>query len=359
MAHLDPHLARARELAASVLVPRAALADRAFAPDPETFQSLAEAGFAGLTIAREHGGAGADPDTRQQVAEMLGAACGVTMFTLQQHWSACGFIQQGDNRELQSRVLPELATGACWTGVGFSHLRREGPPALRVEPVADGFRLQGSIPWFSGWPLYRHGVIAGVLPDRREIFLFLPIESARIAISEPMSLCAMQGSGTVRLAFSDLVVPPDQACFIGEPNWLRNRDATNITLHAGNPLIVASASVNLLRELAAARPVAAIAETAAALAEELRDVRAQVNYWAQDAQCQRADYAQCAMQARTRSITLAVRAAHACVVACAGAANEHTHPAQRYFREAMFYSIQGQTPEVKEATLRRITNAEL
>lgn len=353
-------LHRARALAEQVLAPRAEAADRAFAPDPDTFRALCEAGFAGLTVKQEFGGLGAAADVVHEVGEILGAACGCTCFTFHQHWSACGFVQQGDNEELKRRVLPKLASGEWWTGVGFSYLRRPGPPCVAGEDVEGGYRLTGVVPWFSGWPLYRHGTLAAKLDDGREIFLFTSLdESDRLQASPPMALCAMQGSGTVQLTLDHLFIPRENVCFIGVPDWLRNRDAINITLHAQNPIIVAAASVKLLQEIARKKSNRVVAETADALDQRLTHVREQVAFWSRDENKSRADYTPRALSARAHSILLAVRAAHACVVASAGGANALSHPAQRYLREAMFYGIQGQTPEVMEATLRSIADCGL
>ncbi len=350
-------LAAAARLAEEVLASRAEAADRAFAPEAETFRALLDGGFAGLIVAPEFGGLGADDATCHAVSEVLGGACGVTHFTLHQHWSACRFIQQGNNEPLKRRALPKLASGAWLTGVGFSHLRRSGPPVVRAVEIPDGWRLSGVIPWFSGWGLYRYGVLAAKLPDLRELFVFTSVTEPTVVASLPMALCAMQGSATVTLTLDQHFVSREQTCFIGEVDWLRKRDRVNLVQHAYNPLIVAAASVRLLRRIAEQRANATIARTADALGAELADLRERVDFWACDESTTRTDYFEGAMATRTGAITLAVRAAHAAVVASAGAANALSHPAQRRFREAMFYSIQGQTQDVMEATLRTIAKS--
>jgi len=57
---------------------------------------------------------------------------------------------------------------------------------------------------------------------------------------------------------------------------------------------------------------------------------------------------------RAWAIELAVRCAHAAVTVSSGAANSVHHSAQRIYREALVFTVAGQTPAVMEATLRRL-----
>ncbi len=58
--------------------------------------------------------------------------------------------------------------------------------------------------------------------------------------------------------------------------------------------------------------------------------------------------------ARARSLNLAVRAATALVVTTGGRAMSADHPGQRLLREAAFFTIQAQTPAVRQATLDQL-----
>ena len=60
------------------------------------------------------------------------------------------------------------------------------------------------------------------------------------------------------------------------------------------------------------------------------------------------------VEARAESLDLAVRAATSLVAASGGAAMGLDHPAQRLLREAAFFTIQAQTPALREATLAQL-----
>ena len=59
---------------------------------------------------------------------------------------------------------------------------------------------------------------------------------------------------------------------------------------------------------------------------------------------------------RAEAIDLAVRCGHAAVAVSSGAANGTLHRAGRVYREALVYTVSGQTKDVMEATLDRIVS---
>ena len=68
------------------------------------------------------------------------------------------------------------------------------------------------------------------------------------------------------------------------------------------------------------------------------------------------EYKQNALSIRSSAIQMGVRAAHIAVTASGGASVAFSHPAQRLFREAMFYTLTAQTRDVQAATLTSLIN---
>jgi alkylation response protein AidB-like acyl-CoA dehydrogenase len=62
------------------------------------------------------------------------------------------------------------------------------------------------------------------------------------------------------------------------------------------------------------------------------------------------------LQLRAWAINLAVRCANAAVTVSSGAANYKNHAAQRVYREALVFTVSGQTTAVMEATLARLVS---
>ena len=126
---------------------RAARADQATAPPVEQIRHLAEAGLLGLTTPPEYGGLRAH--RRNVVRDCLAAVaagCGVTAFVYFQHLVGCRHLAGCANGPLKERLLPALAAGRRFCSLAFSHLRRPGPPILRVRPDGAEWVFDGTAP---------------------------------------------------------------------------------------------------------------------------------------------------------------------------------------------------------------------
>lgn len=346
-------LERARALAADVLAPRAEQTDQADAPPVDNLHALGAAGLLGLTTPTRYGGQEAPQDVVRAYNETIAAACGVTSFIQLQHLSACKLVAGGENEALKLARLPALAAGSVLCGVAFSHLRRPGSPAVRAVPTDDGWVFDGMAPWFTGWGAMEEVVLGGTLPDGRLLYVLAPlVGSPGLTASDPLRLCAMNASGTVTLTC--------QGLRIGRERYLRTTTVAEMAVHdreaildlTWQPFAVAKASIALVRGLAPSCDGAVLA-AAAALADELATLRAQVDAWLPRTAA--ADFPARALPLRAWSIELGVRAAHTAVAATGGGAIALTSPAQRLYREALVYTVLMQTHDVQTTTLARLT----
>jgi alkylation response protein AidB-like acyl-CoA dehydrogenase len=176
--------------------------------------------------------------------------------------------------------------------------------------------------------------------DDRVVFFVVETERPAPALraSPPLALAAMGASSTVRLSFDGLLVPEgDVLSVVPLARW---RADDRIATAKPNPAAfgIAATCVRLLGDTP--------------LAAELEE-------------CRRRSYALAAaaapdldalVEARAHSLELAVRAATALVVATGGRAMSADHPAQRLLREAAFFTIQAQTPALRQATLAQLAS---
>jgi butyryl-CoA dehydrogenase len=146
----EPHaliVASARQLAAAHLTPRAAEIDRDLLFPHEAIEHLARAGFLGLCVPSQYGGAGTDTLAFVLAIEEFAKACASTAFALVAHAAACEAILLGGTEEQRHRYLPQLATGAM-LGAFAVHEESSGVQATAIETRAtpDGrrFLLTGS-----------------------------------------------------------------------------------------------------------------------------------------------------------------------------------------------------------------------
>ena len=348
---------------------RAGSRPRAWPVDCPTLVLLAQVGLLGMSLPREYGGLDASGPSQREVTEILASYCGVTTFTQAQHHGPSRMIYNGPNQQLKDALLPDLARGIRMCAVSFAHLRRPGPPVLRAEPVEGGFRLNGTNPWVTGWGLMTQVVMGATLPDGRFVYVWVPGnrddfaalfadvappngEWGELRASAPLPLCAMNASATVELACDNLFVPDAHKLSASDRETMQRNDRSGVLGATAMPIGCALGSIRLLCLTAERRPLPAIQRAAQAFARELEDVRAQIR----DANARNSEpeFFANAVKLRAHVIDLAARAAHAAVAANSGGANNLTHPAQRLYREAMFYTIQAQTSDVMDATLSRL-----
>ncbi len=347
-------LQTARELSDSLLVPRAQAIDNGEIPVADNLQALADAGLVAITTPIEWGGAACSGSFMREFTELLTSSCGTTWFTVTQHLGSCATIANCENPRLRERFLRQMARGQHWVGVGFGHLRRP-EPMLRALPVEGGYRLTGTAPWVTGWPLLNGVIYGATLPDDRHVYLYADaVEGPHQTATPPLPLCAMNASATTEVHLDDLFIPQDQWVKFSSREEMARGDFGGIAGAVAPPLGCARGSLRVLREVAARRvKLTAIADAADALEIEIDACRAEAYRWAEGPK-DIPEYAPNALRARAAALTLAVRAAHQAVAASGGGANSRHHPAQRLFREAMFYTLIAQTAEIMAATLEAL-----
>lgn len=271
----------------------------------------------------------------REVFEILAGACGVTFFVWVQHHAPVRMLVASANEALRARHLDDLCAGRTLGGVAFAYLRRPGPPAVVATPVPGGYRVDGEAPWVTSWGLARQFAVAARLQDQ-VVFFLVDAGSPAVRASPPLGLAAMNASSTVRLAFDGLVVADDDVLSVVPFADWQAQDR------------VATAKPNPAAFGIAATCVRLLGDTA--LAGELEEARRR-SYALADAPAPDLD---AMVAARAGSLELAVRAATALVVATGGRAMSTDHPAQRLLREAAFFTIQAQTPTVRQATLDQL-----
>ena len=344
------------QIADEFLRPCAGEADRGGVAGPVAgnIRRLGAAGLFGLGIPTEYGGLGADETTRHEYAEILASACGVTAFTQQQFQTGIKWVVEADNEELKCDLMPALAAGHRRWGIAISHLRRSGTPLVRAEQVSGGYTLNGVIPWITGWGLLDGFALGAVLDGGNHLFVSVDKErdGAALTASPPLPLVVMAASDTVEVEVRDLFIPDESVLARRPAGALRVTEEKAITTHAALPLGCARGCARYLRALASQPGREALGETAFALTLEIDGCRREALTWCDCAA--HPDYKAHALRARATANVLALRAAHATVIATGGSAHLVTSVPQRLLREAQFYGTTVLTPEVQAATLDQL-----
>lgn len=177
----------ADEVEAMPVVPRARL-DR-----------LAADGWYGLSAPPDLDGAGIDITGGWPILAALAGGCLTTTFVWMQHLGVVPATAYGAPH-LRERWATKLATGEVRATVAFAGLRPDAP--LRASPQGDGWVLEGTAPWVTGWGRCDVVHVAARTPDDDVVWLLVDaVESATLR-SERLRLLALDASDTVSLRFA-------------------------------------------------------------------------------------------------------------------------------------------------------------
>lgn len=330
-------VAAARRLADDVLAPGAAAVD-AGTVRREDLDAIGAAGLLGAATAA--------PATFRAVQEVLAGADAATWFVQVQHHHLVR--QLTEPPPALADLREDLVAGRVLSGVAFSHLRRREQRPVRATRVDGGWRLDGHVPWCTGWGLADVLALGGATDDDRVVFVVVDARPGpAVTASEPMRLAVLQAAQTVQLDVDGLVLPDERAL---EPvpydAWARADARTTVST---NPAVlgIAQAAVDRLRGLGGQRSLAEAVDVAGVLGDRLDDLRRRAYALADDPSSDPGE----ALATRVRAQRLCLDATGALVAAGAGGSMLTTDPAQRWAREAAFLTVQGQTLPARRAAL--------
>lgn len=301
----------------------------------------------------ELGGAGFDAVEFRTFQEEVARASGTLAFLQTQHQSAAAMLSKCDRPEIVPELIESMTTGERRIGVGFSQLRRSGPPIMRAVPTNDGYKLDGEVPWVTGLGFYQEFLLGATEPSGECVFLIVPLENRPgLTVSPPMRLASMESAQTVSVRFEGYVVKEDAILMRRPKNFIAKNDTINISLQGQFLIGCALAGVDVIRQAAIKRGLDFLDAAAARLDSEILECRDAMER-SQDSL--EPETAPKRLKLRAWAIDLAVRCAHAAIAASSGAANSLDHPAQRIYREALVFTVSAQTTDIMRATIDRLS----
>ena len=234
-----PTLARAKEIADTVLFPAAPTVDTTERIPPTHLDLLAEAGFYGMS------GPAADIDfpTACAIAETFAGGCLSTAFVWLQHQ---GVVRRVAGSALAGELLGDLITGKQRGGVALAG-GLPGTPRLRATAVPGGYQLTGESPWVTGWGMI--DLLLVMARDEHDNLISAIItarENDALRVSSPLRMVAATASNTVTAHFADFFVP--DLAVVGEQPYTEwaERDAAGLRFNGSLALGVASRCTRLL-----------------------------------------------------------------------------------------------------------------
>ena len=341
----------------SEIAPLANKIDRCQSALKTAIFQMGDRSWLALKVAPELGGTGLSETEYRLLQISMARTSGALTFLQTQHQSAVVKLANGCDR-LQQEFFPGVAQGKSLVGVGFSHLRRSGVPMMQATETTGGYLLSGKVPWITGYNFFTHFILGATLADGRELYGLLPFQNliqpsgGKITIDRPMELLAVTATNTVSASLARWFLERDRLVGINPPGAIHLSSRGNILNHGFYALGCAYAGLDILQTIAEKKQLAFLPESRQALLQKVEQHQAQAIALMSENDT---TYQQ-KLNWRVAAINLAQRCSQAAVVASGGAANyAHSH-AGRVYREALLFSVSGQTTDVMAASLKQLSD---
>ena len=202
-----------RQMCEERIAPHAARVDREAAFPVEGFEACAEMELPALGLPVEHGGMGADHVTQAIMVEEIARVCASTSVTMLISKLAMMPIMNWGTKELASRYVPRVATGAAQASYCLSEADAGSDVAsMRCRAVRDGdhYVLSGTKYWITNAGASDiYVVFAKTDPDagHRGMSCFVVEAGWGVRVAKLEHKMGLRGSPTGEVVFDDVRVP--------------------------------------------------------------------------------------------------------------------------------------------------------
>ena len=243
--------AEARELAQSVIAPRAARVDQTEEYPWDNVEALRDAGFMGMTLPKAYGGRGASYLDVALVIEQMGQSCGVTgRIVVEANMGAIGAVMAYGTEE-QRKLASELVLSGDKPAICITE-PDAGSAATQMTTRADKhgntYVLNGKKHWITGGGVSKlHLIFAHVFENGEELgiggFLAVRGESKGLRIGTREPAMGLRGIPETEVLFEDLVVHEGMA--VVPPEGLKRGFAGLMNAYNGQRVAAGTVALGL------------------------------------------------------------------------------------------------------------------
>ena len=319
-------------------------------------EGMGKRSWLALKVPVELGGSGLNELEYRLIQVELARVSGALTFLQTQHQSAASMLSKSENTFLQQQFLSKMATGKALMGVGFSHLRRQGIPMVSARKTNRGYEISGEVPWITGYGFFSHFILGTTLEDGRELYGVLPLQNkdraaeGSITCSQPMELMAIASTNTVSAKIDCWCLDSELIVTIKPPGSIHQSSRHKILNHGWYAIGCALGGLDIVLALAKKKQLDFLYQSWQSLNLEVTRCQEKAIALAKD---DNTSYEQ-KLELRVDAINLAQRCSQAAVIASSGAANYLNSDAARIYREALLFSVSGQTTDVMETSIKRL-----
>jgi predicted house-cleaning noncanonical NTP pyrophosphatase (MazG superfamily)/alkylation response protein AidB-like acyl-CoA dehydrogenase len=282
---------------------------------------------------------------------MIAKYSGALSFLQTQHQSAIAMLSQSKNDIVQEKYLRKITKENQFCGVGFSHLRRRKKPSVMAIPTERGYKLTGFVPWITGYDIFSYFIIGATLPDGQELYGIVPFKNNyNLEFSPTMKLSAMNSTNTVTARLNHWFLSSEDVVMIKPYQAIHQKDEENVLHHGFFALGCSLAGLRVLGDNCQKINLPRVTDSHGRLKAQAENLQSKML----DMVIHPNDNFEQKLDLRVQAISLAYRCAIAAIISSKGEANQEYHCANRIYREALVYSVSGQTIPVLTRSLETL-----
>jgi alkylation response protein AidB-like acyl-CoA dehydrogenase len=201
---------------------------------------------------KQYGGTGKGISCTIQVMEEIAKECLSTGFITWCQTVCAWYIQNGESSYLKEQVLPRIVTGEILAGTGLSNPMKHfaGIEKIRItaERCADGYILNGTIPWVSnvGEDHY-FAAVAKIVDEDAYLTCVVPGNLAGLSLGNGGHFIALEGSSTQSCRFRDTFVANEYVLASPCSEFIRRIQPGFILAQTGFGLGLVASCVELMK----------------------------------------------------------------------------------------------------------------
>ncbi len=223
--------------------------------------ALARSGLLGLGVPQQQGGVGGSAHDALEAIAQVAEVSLTAAFVFWGQRALIDYLLRSDNPLPRERWLADLLSGRLAGAVGLSNvmkfLAQIEPLQVHAAPAADGWRLQGVLPWVSNLRPEGFVVVAAVQRPDQPAPMVVAIESRLDGVqrSADLALLGMRASNTAAIALEDVAIDAAAVLAPQAPPYLRMARPPFLAMQCALSLGLVRASLRAARSTPSGRVV--------------------------------------------------------------------------------------------------------
>ncbi|MEO1402825.1 MAG: acyl-CoA dehydrogenase family protein [Cyanobacteria bacterium J06635_1] len=211
---LDPAIEPLRDTINRELTPKVQAIDLEGEFPGQIMHQLGAAGAFSHAVSADYEGSSKGLRVAVQSIEEISKDCLSTGFISWCQVACTWYLQNTENTALKQQLLPEVATGRVLAGTGLSnpmkHFADIEKIALTATRVADGYVINGMLPWVSNLgPGHYFGIAAQMADSDEYMMAIVSDELEGMSLRCNAHFIALEGTGTFSCLFRNAFVPDE------------------------------------------------------------------------------------------------------------------------------------------------------